>query len=239
MNTIKIDRRSTVMVAHRGVSGLETENTVAAFIAAGNRSYGGIETDVHKTADGHYVVIHDENTLRVSGVEMIVEESTFDELRKITLHNMGDGTRGDLRIPTLEEYLSTCHRYEKTAVLELKGSFDKESVSEILKACIEIHGLENMIFISFDYQNLVYLRELSSDAVLQFLTYKEIDDALIDRLLLYRMDLDAHYKLFTEELIKKLHDKGLKLNAWTVNEPEVAADLVAWGIDYITTNILE
>ena len=239
MNTIKIDRQSTVMVAHRGVSGLETENTVAAFIAAGNRSYGGIETDVHKTADGHYVVIHDENTLRVSGVEKIVEESTLDELRAITLYNMGQGTRADLRIPTLEEYLTTCHRYEKVAVLELKGSFDKESVSEILSLCCEIHGLENMIFISFDYQNLVYLRELSDDAVVQFLTHKPIDDALIDRLLLYRMDLDAHYKLFTEELIKKLHDKGLKVNAWTVNEPEVAAELVAHGIDYITTNILE
>ena len=239
MNTIKIDRQSTVMVAHRGVSGLETENTVAAFIAAGNRSYGGIETDVHKTADGHYVVIHDENTLRVSGVEKIVEESTLEELRAITLYNMGQGTRADLRIPTLEEYLTTCHRYEKVAVLELKGSFDKESVSEILSLCCEIHGLENMIFISFDYQNLVYLRELSDDAVVQFLTHKPIDDALIDRLLLYRMDLDAHYKLFTEELIKKLHDKGLKVNAWTVNEPEVAAELVAHGIDYITTNILE
>ena len=50
------------MVAHRGLSGVETENTVAAFVAAANRSYYGIETDVHRTIDGKYVCIHDDNT---------------------------------------------------------------------------------------------------------------------------------------------------------------------------------
>ena len=46
-DTIKIaDHGSTKFVAHRGVSGLETENTAAAFIAAGNRSYYGVETDI-------------------------------------------------------------------------------------------------------------------------------------------------------------------------------------------------
>ena len=52
MNTVKIDKQGVRMIAHRGVSGLETENTAAAFIAAGNRTYWGIETDVHLTADG-------------------------------------------------------------------------------------------------------------------------------------------------------------------------------------------
>ena len=49
MNTIKVDRKNTLMVAHRGVSGIEKENTCAAFVAAGNRSYYGVETDVHRT----------------------------------------------------------------------------------------------------------------------------------------------------------------------------------------------
>ena len=44
MDTIKIEKKNTLMVAHRGVSGLEKENTLAAFIAAGNRSYYGVET---------------------------------------------------------------------------------------------------------------------------------------------------------------------------------------------------
>ena len=59
MNTVKIDRKQAQMIAHRGLSGLEPENTSPAFVAAGNRSYYGIETDIHVTRDRKIVVIHD------------------------------------------------------------------------------------------------------------------------------------------------------------------------------------
>ena len=62
MNTCKLETLKPRMIAHRGVSGLERENTCAAFVAAGNRGYFGIETDVHLTADGQYVIIHDDTT---------------------------------------------------------------------------------------------------------------------------------------------------------------------------------
>ena len=71
MDTIKIRKGRTQVIAHRGVSGLELENTCAAFVAAGNRSYFGIETDVHVTADGNYIVIHDSTTKRVGTETMI------------------------------------------------------------------------------------------------------------------------------------------------------------------------
>ena len=61
------------MIAHRGLSGLERENTCAAFIAAGNRSYYGIETDIHITRDGRFIVYHDDNTLRLTGVDSVVQ----------------------------------------------------------------------------------------------------------------------------------------------------------------------
>ena len=66
MNTIKIDKKGVQLVAHRGCSGLERENTASSFVAAGNRSYWGIESDVHKTVDGKYVIIHDDTTGRVA-----------------------------------------------------------------------------------------------------------------------------------------------------------------------------
>ena len=65
MDTIKYKKLKTQTIAHRGLSGIECENTCAAFVAAGNRSYLGIETDVHITADGNFAVIHDDNTARV------------------------------------------------------------------------------------------------------------------------------------------------------------------------------
>lgn len=54
MDTLHLNAPQVKMVAHRGMSGLELENTCSAFVAAGNRSYYGIETDVHRTSDGHF-----------------------------------------------------------------------------------------------------------------------------------------------------------------------------------------
>ena len=111
MDTIKIEKKNTLMVAHRGVSGLEKENTLAAFIAAGNRSYYGVETDVHRTADGKYVVIHDSDTARVSPLHVEIEKSAYDTIRGVMLNDI-DGTCGrtDLRVPSLEEYIKVCKR---------------------------------------------------------------------------------------------------------------------------------
>ena len=68
MDTVKLSAASKpLMVAHRGCCSLETENTAPAFVAAGNRSYWGVETDVRTTADGGFIILHDETTARVSG----------------------------------------------------------------------------------------------------------------------------------------------------------------------------
>ena len=129
MNTIKITAENKpLMVAHRGCSGLERENTNAAFVAAGNRSYFGIETDVHKTLDGKYIIIHDDTTGRVAVDDMVVEKSTFDTLRRLVLRNKATHVkdRSDLLLPSLAEYIGICKYYEKEAVLELKNAFEEQ-----------------------------------------------------------------------------------------------------------------
>lgn len=239
MNTVKINRQNCRMVAHRGCSGLERENTNAAFIAAANRSYYGIETDIHSTLDGEYVLFHDNTTARIGIDSMEVEKTTFATLRSLLLTDR-DGTksRWDLRISTLEEYIGICKRYEKIAVLELKNSFTREQIFEICKKIEALGYMEGVIFISFKYDNLVYLREKYPTQAAQFLT-KEYTEDLIDRLKAQNLDLDIHYPALTEENIKALHDAGIIVNCWTVDDPEVAEQLIAWGVDYITSNILE
>ena len=91
------------MVAHRGVSGLELENTCAAFIAAGNRSYFGIETDVHITADLEFIIIHDDDTNRVSNTKMPVESSSYEQLRSIVLNDKDGSQRIDLHLPETQQ----------------------------------------------------------------------------------------------------------------------------------------
>lgn len=55
----------------------------------------------------------------------------------------------------------------------------------------------------------------------------------------YRLDLDISYLLVTQELVDAVHALGAKINVWTVNHAEEADRLISYGVDYITTNILE
>ncbi len=241
MDTVKITAKNKpLLVAHRGLSGLETENTAAAFVAAGNRSYWGIECDVHATQDGAYVILHDDHLERVAGVPIKVGEHTLRDLRAVTLFDMkrDTGTRADLVVPTLQEYIAICRQYGKHCIIELKDSFTKEQIAEICGIIHSLDYLDRVTFISFTYQNLVHLRTLYPTQPAQFLK-KTWDEDMIARLKAYHFDLDFYHKNITPEIIAECHSNGIRVNVWTVDDPARAAELISWGVDYITTNILE
>ena len=238
-NTLKINAPHVRMIAHRGLSGLETENTAAAFVAAGNRSYMGIETDVHRTLDGQFIIIHDDDTARVAGDALPVERTRYELLRQIRLRNIPGGSqRADLMLPSLREYAAICRHYGKTSVLELKNRFDPEDVARIVDIMREEGQLEDSIFISFDLLNMIALRRLLPDQPLQYLT-SWYDPILIDTLTAHRLDLDIKYKALTADIVAELHARGIRVNCWTVNTVEDGERLAEYGVDYITTNILE
>lgn len=239
MDTVKIKKGTVRMVAHRGVSGLELENTCAAFVAAGNRSYFGVETDVHVTADGKFIIIHDDNTGRVATQAMVVEETPYETLRALQLKQKDGMERTDLRLPSLEEYLSICKHYEKVCVLELKNPMPEEAVRQIVEVCEEVYSLEKMVFISFSFQNMIYIRKYAPTSEAQYLLAEKITEAHMDAMAEYKLDLDVHYLAMSKELLDRLHERGIKVNCWTVDDPEIAERLAAWGVDYITSNILE
>ena len=238
-DTLKIRAPHVKMIAHRGLSGLEKENSAAAFVAAGNRPYYGIETDVHRTADGQFIIIHDESTKRVCGDEMIVEESRFDTLRRLQLQDVYGGySRADLVLPSLREYVDICHHYDKVSVLELKNHFATDDIRKIVDIVAAGGQLEHTVFISFDLPNMIALRELLPGQPLQFLT-DEYNHEILETLLRHHLDLDVHRKAVTREMVEELHSHGVKLNCWTVNDPEEGERLAEYGVDFITSNILE
>lgn len=239
MQTVRIDKKNTLMIAHRGVSKLERENTCAAFVAAGNRSYFGIETDIHVTADGQFVVFHDDSTQRLTETNWIVEEKTLSELRSLRMKDMDGNIRGDLVMPTLQEYIRICKKYEKAAVLEIKNLFRPEDIRSVVAIIREDEWLEQTIFISFALDNLICLRQLLPKQPLQYLV-KTLTNETLDVLARYRLDLDIKYTGLTEaEQVAKVHALSRKVNVWTVDEAQAADHLIKMGVDYITSNILE
>ena len=239
MNTVKFHNKNTLVVAHRGLSGLERENTASAFVAAGNRNYYGIETDIYRTSDGHFVINHDGNTNRVGGVNVAMEQAPWELLREVVLYDM-DGTkdRYDLRLPSLENYITICKRYEKICVLELKSQFTLEETQKIIELIEKYDYLSNVVFISFHYTDLEHVKALRPNQPCQFLT-GDNSDALIAKLKEAGMDIDIHHPALTEERVKAMHAAGLKVNCWTVDDPVRGEELASWGVDFITSNILE
>ena len=239
MNTVKFDKKATRVVAHRGLSGIEAENTNAAFVAAGNRSYYGIETDIHKTRDGKFAVNHDGNLKRIGGADMIVEEATLEELQRISLFDKdGETDRIDLRPTTLENYIKICKRYEKHAVLELKSEFTLEETERFIEIIKSYDYLDNVTFISFKYDNLLNVRRILPNQSAQFL-FSEFSEEIMENITRDGFDVDISKKALTKELVERFHKAGVIVNCWTVDDPADAEKFADWGVDFITSNILE
>ncbi len=221
-------------IAHRGLSSMETENTAAAFVAAGNRGFFAIETDVRLTSDGVFVCFHDDDTKRLSHENLEIEKTDYKTLSQIRLLDTGGKiVRNDLVIPTVDEFIKICRRYEKSAVLELKASFGEEDISRLTRQVADY--LHNIIFISFSRNNLLAVRKLLPNQRVQLLA-TVCNDELIENLEKNGMGLGLYYKAVTGELIEKIHRAGLVINCWTVDSPKDIQRLSDLGADYITTN---
>ncbi|HIZ03812.1 MAG TPA: hypothetical protein H9727_05950 [Candidatus Borkfalkia avistercoris] len=233
------DKRNTQIVAHRGLSGIERENTLPAFVAAGNRSCFGIECDVHVTKDGQYLVYHDDTTGRLCEKDISLEASTAEQLRGLRIKDaQSDKFTDSLKMPALSEYLAVCARYEKTAVVELKNPMSAGHIAKIVEICGNVYDLRRVVFISFCFENLVEVRKIKEDQTVQFLCDKYGAD-LLERLKRHKFDLDIYYRALTREAVSELHAAGVKVNCWTCDDKKDAEELISWGVDYITSNILE
>lgn len=240
METIKLNTQNKpLMIAHRGLSSFEKENTMAAFVAGGNHTYYGMECDIHPTKDNVIVVCHDSNLERVSGVDLIIEESTYEEIQKVSLYDVKKENKWDyLKVPTFAEYLECCIKYNKVAVIEFKFLFSEEHVYQVLDMIKEKNYLENCVFISFIYENLQVVRKYDSNLKAQFLL-ADYTDELINRCINDKIDIDIHYSFLNQERVNYLHKNNLKINVWTVDNLEKAEELSKMGVDFITTNCLE
>lgn len=239
MNTIKIDKYFRGMIAHRGLSGIETENTINAFIAAANRSYYGIECDVHASKDGEIIITHDDTLLRLGLLNIHIPSYSYDEIRKFTLIDRKTGNLSDkIVIPLLSDYLSICQTYQKHAVIELKEGLSLANIDDVVKSIRKEYNTDDVSLISFNDKYLSYVRKNYPEINLFYLTNK-MSEKIYDFCQKNQFNLDILATEITEADIKRFHLLGLKVAVFTVNDKEQAERLIKMGVDYITTDILE
>lgn len=230
--------KKPLMIAHRGASGYELENTKEAFIAAGNRSFYGIETDVRVTKDGYLIVFHDADLKRLKGIEDKIRDLTLKEIKSVSL-TKGFNHIDYYQIPTFKEYLKICKYYQKKAIIELKHGFNEKTINQLILEIQEQEMLDESIIISFNMEYLINIRKKLPHLQIQYLTGEELDDERINLCINYRFDIDLQKDLVTPGIINLFHHHKLKVNAWTVDNVDEAKRLILMNIDYITSNFLE
>lgn len=227
------------MIAHRGYSKYELENTKEAFLAAANRSYFGIETDVVLLKDRSMVLFHDDDLKRLAGQDIAIRNLNYKEALRVELNAKGNYHTYHYHITTPLEYLRICKHYQKYPVIELKWGFDYQAVDELMRLLLDEDMYDKSMMICYTFDTVLYIKKTYPDYHIQFLLGMLYSEDIVNRCLEEGISLDIRYDLVTQELVDRFHQKGLEINVWTVDDKEIYEKLFNFGVDYVTTNILE
>ena len=235
----------TQIIGHRGSSFLAPENTLAAVELAWQEGADAVEVDVHMTADGYVVAVHDEDLLRTGGVNRRVDALTFAELQSIDVGRWkGERFAGE-RVPALAALLDTLPR-SKQFLVEVKCG--PEIVDEMARVVKTSKSPADVVIIGMS----LAVMQLAKNALPMCAVHGviEFDDkvepskrawtaaeltACARRYELDGVDLDTRGPI-TRELVSKLKAAGLGVGVWTVDSPQRARELIAAGVEGITTN---
>ena len=233
----------TMIVAHRGASAIEAENTLPAFEAALAAGADAVEFDVRLTSEGVPVVMHDPDVSRTTDGAGLVRDMTLAEIKRLAIRTASGGST---EVPTLAEALS-CLSGRAAADIEIKNipgepdfDPDRERVVEAIVAALD--GAEDDVLLSsFNPFSLAKARELAPGVITGLLTGQGVDAGAA--MGFARERGDAWILPFVEEVlgagdpfIEEAHGAGLLVGTWIVDDPDLAAALMLKGIDALATN---
>ena len=246
-----------LVIAHRGGKGLAPEGTMAAFDQAFNLAVDVFEYDIHRTSDGHLVVIHDPSVDRTTDGTGLVNEMTLEEVQSLDAGYHFEDEAGNLSfrgqgvyIPTVEEVFA---KYpDMRQLIEIKDTNDpvlyEDIIDELWQLIVE-YGMEDQVMIgSFDHEINERFAEVSwgqipigagEQAVRSFVEMhvpylNGLAKSPFDSLQL-PMEQEGH-NLTTKNIIRSAQKRNISLYYWTINEEEEIRELILKGVDGIITD---
>ena len=213
------------IIAHRGASALEPENTLKSFIKAIKLGVDMVECDVRTTSDGQLVVLHDPNLDRTTDGRGPLKNKTLSELSQL---DAGDGER----IPTLREALDTV-RGKVGVVIEVKDPGSEEKILNLVK---EEKMTTDVIIASFYHKVSLKLKYLDSEISTGIIFACQPVNSV-------SMALDAQadimfpqYQYLSKLMVDEAHNHGIKVVAGVIDDPGRVAKVISWGVDALVTN---
>jgi glycerophosphoryl diester phosphodiesterase len=196
-------------IGHRGAAGHSPENTIESFLKAFELGANGIELDVHLTADGEVVVIHDPTVDRtIKNAAGFINDFTITECKKIG-------------IPTLVEVF---HILPENAFLniEIKDAKATKVVAKEIEKFVRLNEIsyENVLVSSFNCNVLNEMIALNSNINIGVLVENNLEEAFAFAQQINAYSIHPNYKLLTKEIVDRLINNKLKIFTWTVNSPD-------------------
>lgn len=214
-------RRPSV-IAHRGASGYEYENSRAAFRRAVMLDADGVELDIHATRDGGIVVHHDPD---IPGVGPIAQLS-LAEARQVRIRN------GE-HLPLLTEILELVgDRDVWVEVKTLPRAFDRE----LLKVLEKGPAPGRYAIHSFDHRIIYRLGQAKPGLRRGILLSSYLCDPVSVMVAVGATALWQEWQLIDQDLVNRVHDAACTVIAWTVNEIGDLERLARFGVDGLCGN---
>lgn len=210
---------------------------MVAFRRAMEIGVDGLEFDVHRTMDGHLVVIHDAAVERTTSGSGLIMAMTLEEVQALDAGvKKGPEFAGE-RVPTLRELIRSTPP-EMRLFLELKaGAIHYPGMEQELVALLKEEGaLQRTQVSSFDHHALKLLNEIEPNLALGMLFTENLLNPVAMAREIGCEALHPAWEWVTQEMVESAHAAGLQVNTWTVNHPFAIARVTAFGVDGIMSD---
>ena len=224
--------------AHRGASAVAPENTLAAFQAAGRLGADAVELDVHMTADGELVVIHDATVQRTTQGRGYVQQLTLKQIRALDAgYKFGPQFRGE-RIPTLKEALEAIRSAGLCVNIELKsGAAPYTGVERrTVDLLVDMGMAERATVSSFQYDMLQRVQAAAGQVPVALLCteFQPVGAAYAERF--GASALHPALNTVTPPYMREAIVRGVAVRPYTVNAEADVRRLRAWGAAAVITD---
>lgn len=220
------------VVAHRGASRVEQENTVAAFRRAVEMGAEGIELDVRMTGNGALVVHHDAEVTPRQGKARVA-------ISTLNVADLPD------YVPDLHTALDACAgAWVNIEIKNIVGEPDfdpqrrlADRVVDALAGRVGDANIADWVISSFDRGTIDRVRALAPHLRTAWLGVRVDEGICADLAAEGHWGFSPWEHLITAEVVATAHHHGLAVSAWTCNDPDRMRELMAWGVDALITDV--
>jgi glycerophosphoryl diester phosphodiesterase len=220
------------VTAHRGHARAAPENTLSALRKAMESGADYAEIDVHLTADGKLVLLHDRDLLRVAGDPRRLSEVTLAEVKTLDVGRWFSPSFAGERAPTLAEAMELVRGRMKLHI-ELKVFEPPARLARAVVDQIRDKGFtDECIVASLNQEAIREVQRLDPTLRTGLIVAQALGD--LSRLKVDVLSVRADH--LTDALLRQAHRRGREVHAWTVNDPVQMALLMKRGVDNILTS---